>query len=173
MRTHMASLSVPIVSMLAGLAAACGGAAPAPASPPAAKNLFSEAPPYASAPVARTAAAAHAAKGAPAPSFKTPCLSCHKSGGSAPAFSFGGTVYADVTATKGAPDVEVRVLDAKGQSTTTHSDADGNFWLAGAPVAAPIHSGVRSGTKTALMDTDVNNGDCNDCHDAKLPVLLK
>jgi hypothetical protein len=177
LRLSLLPLLLPSLGILAG-AAACGGAAKPPATapapaPPAAKNVFVDAPAYASAPVARSASAAHAAKGAVAPGNKTACLSCHKAGGAAPAFSFAGTVFADTAATKGGADVEVRVLDGKGQSLAVHSDADGNFWLAGAPVATPIHAGVRNGATTALMEPDVNNGDCNDCHDAKLPLVIK
>jgi hypothetical protein len=179
MRMLNASRRLPLFLFLpsfAILAAACGGAAkpasaPAPAS--TAKNVFADSPAYASAPVARSASAAHSAKGASAPGGKTACLSCHKSGGTAPAFTFGGTVFSDPAGTKGGADLEVRVLDGKGQSLAVHSDADGNFWLAGAAVATPIHAGVRNGAQTALMEPDVNNGDCNDCHDAKLPLVLR
>src|SRR5450759_426289 len=89
-------------------AAACGGSSPpAQTAAPADQTLFSDAPAYASAAVAGSAAAAHTAKGSPAPDNKTACLTCHKSGGTAPAFVFAGSVFADGDGKKGAPDIEV------------------------------------------------------------------
>jgi hypothetical protein len=160
--------------VLAATVAACGGAkqtASAPAAAAPAPNVFNDAPPYASAPVARTASAAHAAKAVTVPA-KAACLSCHKDAAKAPVFAFAGTIFADEGGAKGASDVEVRITDGKGKSLAAHSDADGNFWLPGAALASTVHAGARSGAKTALMSVDVS-GDCNDCHDAKFPMTLK
>jgi hypothetical protein len=161
--------------LLGLIGGACGGAksAPSAASAPQPPTVFSDAPPYASAPIARTAAAAHAAKGVPAPDNKAACLSCHKAGGKAAAFTFAGTIYETDAATKGASDVEVRVKDAKGGSFAAHSDADGNFWLAGSALGPSVHAGARTSAKTSVMGVDITGGDCNDCHDAKLPIVTK
>jgi hypothetical protein len=122
--------------------------------------------------MAKTATAAHAAKGLPSPS-KTACLHCHADGASAPPFALAGTLFADDAATKGAGDAEVRAVDSKGSVAIAHTDAEGNFWVAGRALAPTVHAGARSGAKSALMGTDVPAGDRNDCHDAKFPMVLK
>ncbi len=154
-------------------AGACGGSSPpAQTAAPAEKTLFTGAPAYASAPIVASAAAAHAAKGAPAPGNKTACLTCHKAGGTGPAFVFGGSVFADGDGKKGAPDIEVRVVDAKGTAVSVHSDADGNFWAKGDALTGPAHAGARNGVKTKLMHQPLTTGDCNSCHDTNIPMLL-
>jgi hypothetical protein len=180
MRT--ASLFV-VVSTLATFAAACGGGAAqsntgAPAAPAApvaggSGGVFTDATAYASAPPARTAAAAHSAKGVAAPGAKTPCLGCHKDGGAAPAFTFAGTIFADDGMSKGSADVEVRVADASGKGVSAHSDADGNFWVQGPALALPAHAGARVAGKALAMGSVVDKADCNGCHDATFPMLLK
>ena len=170
MRTLVTAVS------LAALAACGGGAqpaAPAQAAAPAAKTVFSDAPAYASQAVAASAASAHAAKKVAPPGKEAGCLTCHKAGGSATQFLFAGTVYADADGKKGQPDVEIRVADALGNTVTVHSDADGNFWSKGtAPLATPAKAGARDTVKTRTMNQPVDKGDCNNCHNADLPILL-
>ncbi len=169
MRTLIVTLSLAAV-------AACGGSQPQPAAPAAAaeKTIFTDAPAYASQPVAASAASAHAAKKQAAPNLSTACLSCHKAGGTAPQFVIAGTVYADAAGTKGAPDVEIRVADASGNGTSVHSDADGNFWVKGTTAfAGPGHAGARDATLTKTMHQPITTGDCNSCHNSDLPLLLK
>ena len=168
------SMRTLALSILLAATAACGGASPPPAAAPAAKTLFTDAPPYASVPaVATSAASAHAAKGAPAPGVKTPCLTCHKAGGTATPFAFGGTVFTDDKMTKGTPDVEIRVVAANGKATSARTDADGNFWAAGDPIALPAHAGARIEPKTVLMGSVVDKADCNGCHDATFPITFR
>jgi cytochrome c553 len=171
MRTLIVTLSLVGVA-----AAACGGSQPsaqAPAVPAAPeKTLFTDAPAYASQAVAASAAAAHAAKKLAVPGKDTACLTCHKAGGTAPEYAFAGTVYADGDGKKGAPDIEVRVVDGAGSATSVHSDADGNFWVKGALLQGPIHSGARSATKTRIMKQAVKTADCNSCHNADIPMIL-
>jgi hypothetical protein len=169
MRNLVASLALAAV-------AACGGSnaqtSATPAAPAAPKTVFADAPPYTSGLPAVTAAAAHAAKKVAAPSIQAPCLTCHKEGGGAPSFAFAGTIYTDEAMSKGSADVEIRIADANGKSASAHSDADGNFWSPGAPIALPAHAGARSGAKTLAMGSIVDKADCNGCHDAKFPMLL-
>src|SRR5262249_24104869 len=135
------------------------------------KTIFSDAPSFAPAPIASTAAAAHAAKKIDPPSKTTACLGCHKEGGTAGAFAFAGTVYADKDAMKGAADIEIRVADASGPSASVHTDAEGNFWWKGRAIKGPAHAGARSSAKTRLMNQPAT-GDCNGCHAADMPILL-
>jgi len=168
----MRDASLAYLFLFALAAAACGGAPKAPSTPPAEKTIFSDAPAFAPAPVASSAAAAHAAKKIAAPSKATPCLGCHKDGGSAPAFSFAGSIYADKEATKGAADVEIRVEDNGAPAVSVHSDADGNFWSKGPALKGPAHAGARSAIKTRIMNQPTTTGDCNSCHAADMPALL-
>lgn len=160
------------------LAAACGGApTPAtkgPAGAPAgdAKTVFTGAPAYASGPVASTAAAAHAAKKLPALTKDTACLSCHKTGGSAPSFVFGGTVFTADDGKTGLADAELRFVDDKGNASSAHSDADGNFWLKGPSVTVETgKAGARKAAVAKAMDVPAS-GNCNECH-ANIPLYVK
>lgn len=156
------------------MAVACGGAAtPAVVPGAAGKTVFSDAPAYASSPVATTAAAAHAAKKLPAPSKETACLSCHKTGGTAPSFVFAGTMYTDDTGKGGLGDAEIRFVDDKGAGSSAHSDADGNFWLKGpSAMADTAKAAARKGAIVKLMEPAVS-GNCNECHAANMPMFVK
>jgi cytochrome c553 len=123
--------------------------------------------------VTSTAAAAHAAKKVAAPSKETACLSCHKTGGSAPSFVFGGTVFAGEDGKAPLADAEIRFVDDKGKASSAHSDADGNFWLAGASVTTETgKAGARKGAVTKAMDVPAS-GNCNECHGANMPMFVK
>ena len=115
-------------------------------APPADTAFFAEAPAYVSAPVASSAAAAHVAKKVSVSMPAVPaCLTCHRAGGRGAPFVFAGTAFADKAATKGAADIEIRIVDAKGNAMTAHTDADGNFWLKGATsLAKPARAGARN-----------------------------
>jgi hypothetical protein len=170
MRTVGASAAI-LVSVL--IAACAGGSTPAPvaANAPAPGGVFASAAPYSNARPEKSAARAHAAKGAAAPGG-TPCLSCHKAGGSAPAFAFAGTVYTDDARSAPNGDAEIAVADASGKEQIAHADEDGNFWMAGAALTLPGHAGARQGAKVVKMGGAVDSADCNGCHDAKFPVAL-
>ena len=92
------------------------------------------------------------------------CLSCHgNGGGSAPEFSFAGTLYdASGNAVSGA---EVRVVDAAGKAMSVTTASNGNFYqFAGSGFDAPGHAGIRNGATTELMTSAVTKGSCNACH---------
>jgi len=165
-----------VVSAAALLACGGGAASNAPATPAAggeAKTAFTGAPAYASAPVATTAAAAHAAKKLPAPSKETACLSCHKTGGTAPSFVFAGTVFSSDDGKSPLADAEVRFVDDKGAASSAHSDADGNFWSKGPSVLTEGgKAGARKGAVTKAMDVPAS-GNCNECHGANMPLYVK
>jgi cytochrome c553 len=173
----MTSRALMLLSVLL-LAAACGGApTPAvkgPAAPAGdAKTAFTGAPAYASSPVASTAAAAHAAKKLAVPSKETACLSCHKTGGTAPSFVFGGTVFTADDGKTALADAEIRFVDDKGTASSAHSDADGNYWLKGPSVTAETgKAGARKGAVTNAMDVPAS-GNCNECHAANMPMYVK
>ena len=142
--------------------------------PPADTAFFAEGPAYASALVATSAAAAHVAKKVSVSMPAVPaCLTCHKAGGRGAAFVFAGTIFADKAATRGAADVEIRVVDAKGVATTVHSDADGNFWAKGAPsLAKPARAGARNAQAVRVQRDPISTGDCNSCHTTTLPLVF-
>ncbi len=96
---------------------------------------------------------------------KQACLGCHVAGGTAPAFSFGGTVFKDVAGTMPASNVEIRIHDLAGNSVSVYTDADGNFFSKAA-FAFPAHTGARDAAATRLMVTLPGNGNCNSnvCH---------
>ena len=88
-------------------------------------------------------------------------------------FVFAGTVFADKAASRGAPDVEIRVVDAKGSAISVHSDADGNFWVkGGAPLAKPARVGARNAAKVLVMHDAATTGDCNSCHTTETPFVF-
>ena len=101
------------------------------------------------------------------------CLRCHKAGGGAVPFLFAGTVFADHAATRGAADVEVRVVDGSGTATSVHSDANGNFWVKGTGSLGKAHAGGRSASSVRTMRAPVSNGDCNHCHTTETPFVLE
>ncbi len=166
-----------------GVAAALLACTPPPPSPsppqpersaPQDTGLFKDRPPYASAPVDISAAAAHKSKKVSVSLPSVPdCLRCHKPGGSAAAFLFAGTVFEDSAASRGAADVEVRVVDANGVGTSARSDADGNFWVRGSgPLAKPAHAGARTARSARVMHGPVATGDCNSCHSTDTPMVI-
>jgi hypothetical protein len=94
---------------------------------------------------------------------------CHGSG-EAPAFLIGGTVYKDYAGTTPNPGVQIRVLDSSGNSASTTSDSNGNFYIRAGQggVAFPAIVGARDATTTRPMVTQLtgNMGSCNQggCH---------
>ena len=132
-----------------------------------AATAFTGAGAYASQQPAVSAKSTHTSKGVGVvPNKDAACLTCHKSGGSGPVFLFGGTAFLDKAGTMVAADKEIRVRSkADGTGYIAHSDADGNFWFK-LTVANfyPATSGLRDGAKASLMTGDINDGDCNACH---------
>lgn len=100
------------------------------------------------------------------------CLTCHDGGGKggAPGFLFAGTVYTDKTAAKVAVGVEVRVLGADGKGLSAHTDANGNFFFRAEDGVAkvPASAGVRNAALARSMTNKINDGNCNQCHDATM-----
>lgn len=104
------------------------------------------------------------------PHTGTDCMPCHSEGSSypaAPVFAFAGTVYFDTG--KGAPGVEVRVIDGAGATSIVYTDEDGNFWRFGGTgtIVWPAHTGVRDAIDSPSMDGSFSDGGCNraSCHD--------
>jgi hypothetical protein len=143
------------------------------APPPVDTAFFAAGPAYASAPVSSSAAAAHIAKKVSVSMPAVPaCLTCHKPGGHGVSFLFAGTIFADKAATRGAPDIEIRVVDAKGVATSVHSDADGNFWAKGGSLAKPAKAGARNASAMRVQRDSVSTGDCNSCHASTSPLVF-
>lgn len=93
----------------------------------------------------------------PAPGPKIVCLDCHKAGGSAPEFSFGGKSVVGAT-------IKVGDLPSVG------CDEDGYFWLKGTPLKAGSKALVGKGDKTKQMSQSLEGiagGSCDavgTCH---------
>ena len=150
-----------------------GEAPPAP-TPEKKVDAFTNAPAFASAPIAKSAVQSHLDKAVgTTPGKSTKCLACH-TGSPGPRFAFGGTAFADMQGTQPAADVEIRVVDASGVAVSVHTDADGNFWAkAQAALASPGYAGDRSATGAKLMKLKLKTAesfDCNSCH-ADQPIV--
>jgi hypothetical protein len=81
---------------------------------------------------------------------------CHGSAVAASPFLIGGTVYTDYKGTTPAPGVEVRIVDAAGNATSTYTGPEGNFYIMSANaggVAFPAVIGARNSTTTRPMIT--------------------
>lgn len=104
------------------------------------------------------------------------CLTCHDGGGKggAPRFLFAGTVYTDKAATTVAVGAEVRVLGADGKGLSAYTDAKGNFFFRAEDGRAnvPAIAGVRNAAVTRSMANKINDGNCNQCHDATMRLSL-
>jgi len=96
------------------------------------------------------------------------CMTCHDGSTDLPVFLFGGTVYTDSTGTKGAANVEVRVIDSAKAAHVVYSDVDGNFYeyATGGAFAFPGHPGVRNAAGSYAMVSDMASAGCNasKCH---------
>jgi len=122
------------------------------------QNAFSGAPAYASNPPTLRANDQHSGTVVTGKS----CLSCHD-GSTCVQFDFAGTVWQAPALTNGAPDVEVRIIDANNYAYDVHSDVDGNFWhRADSTLALPAFSGVRTSDWKAIGS--LNGTSCNTCH---------
>ena len=122
------------------------------------QNAFTGAAAYTSKPPTIRANTQHAT----GPVTGKPCLGCHD-GKTCTKFDFAGTVWQAPALTTGAPDVEVRIIDANNYAYDVHSDADGNFWhRATTDLALPAFSGVRTSTWKAIGT--LNGASCNTCH---------
>ena len=121
------------------------------------QDAWSGAPAYKSAPPAIRANDMHSS-----PVTGQPCLDCHD-GTTCTKFDFAGTVWQAPGKTKGAADVEVRLIDANSYAHSVHSDQDGNFWhRATSDLALPSMSGVRTANWKAVGT--LNGVSCNHCH---------
>ena len=144
-----------------------GGGDAAVDAPPA-TNAFTGANAYVSQQPATSAKQEHVNNGVGVvPDKSQKCLDCHKQGGSGVPFLFGGTAYGDMNGTTPAANKEIRVrTKSNGSPYLSHSDADGNFWFkAQVANAFPAQTGIRDMAKQALMNGDITDGNCNNCHD--------
>jgi hypothetical protein len=98
------------------------------------------------------------------------CIDCHmKSGGEAPLFALGGTVYPSAhepDACNGGPLAAmalVVITGADGKSVTLTPNTAGNFSYQGA-LAKPYKAKVTSMGRERAMIAAQTSGDCNACH---------
>jgi len=95
------------------------------------------------------------------------CLSCHKSGGSAPAFTLAGTVLDGTSSDVAMAGVTIRITDANGTQLSLTTGDNGNFYTDQA-LAFPVATATSSCPNTFPMLSPVQStgGDCNSagCH---------
>ncbi len=103
---------------------------------------------------------------------KQACLDCHKNGGAAMAFAFGGTVFADDAGTTPAPGVEIRLRNDNGTFTSVYSDVHGNFFARTSAATFPAKTGARTAASTAIMVDAVAGGNCNTCHNGAAQAFI-
>lgn len=115
-----------------------------------------------------TLTAAHTGKpGAPAAGDDLNCSQCHKAGGTAPEFAYGGRIYAD---NKPVGDADVLVVVGDAKVGPVKSDADGFFWSSGAALKEGGKAYVRKDTTERPMNQPLGGGEagggCNAtaCH---------
>ena len=112
---------------------------------------------------------AHAGTGGPtAAADNIDCLTCHVAGGlaSAVAFSYGGRIMRGTTP---AANADIIVVNGDEKLGPVKSDADGFFWLVGAPVKSGSKTYVRSAAGSESMSTPLGEGvgascDSANCH---------
>jgi hypothetical protein len=111
-----------------------------------------------------------AAKVPPGPLHRPgqPCVLCHSEEGNAePTFTLGGTVYLDAMSNTPVGNVDVEILDVKGNFFTTTTNCAGNFYVRPDEFtpAFPIWLGLRAGMVYRSMDTaSYREGSCATCH---------
>jgi hypothetical protein len=113
------------------------------------QDPFAGAPAY----VARTGSSSHNAGKS---CIHSGCHGAGGSGGGAPSFFIGGTVYADYKGGTPVAGVEVRIVDAAGHSASTYSGPEGNFYISSSNangVTFPAVVGARDGKTTRPMIT--------------------
>jgi hypothetical protein len=98
------------------------------------------------------------------------CIACHtKSGGEAPLFALGGTVFPtahepdDCNGGAVATMSQVVIKGADGKIITLTPNAAGNFYYSGA-LAKPYTAKVTSMGRERAMIAAQTSGDCNSCH---------
>jgi hypothetical protein len=98
------------------------------------------------------------------------CISCHaRSGGEAPTFSIGGTVYPTLHepdlcyGANSSSGAQVVITGADGRTLTLSPNAAGNFYSE-MVVALPFSAKVVTSAGTRAMVATQTSGDCNSCH---------
>jgi hypothetical protein len=100
------------------------------------------------------------------------CLSCHVSGGQAPSWLFGGTIY-DSAGTTGVAHLQIGIKDGT-KFFSTYSATNGNIWLPTASNTvnwANAEIRLRSATGEKIMGKTATSGDCNSCHSSGNRIL--
>jgi hypothetical protein len=98
-----------------------------------------------------------------------PCLNCHKPGGEAGGrvWKFAGTIYKDSAGKSPASNVEIRVRDKSGKAVSVYSNGEGYFYSDGGNFSFPALTGARNAANTNPMEGEIDNGNCNSCHNGK------
>jgi hypothetical protein len=98
------------------------------------------------------------------------CIACHtKSGGEAPRFALGGTLYPSAHEPDNCnggpltPMARVVITGADGASVTLTPNSAGNFSYSGA-IALPYNAKVTYMGRERAMIAKQTSGDCNSCH---------
>lgn len=97
------------------------------------------------------------------------CMRCHADEPDAPNFAVAGTVYGDRSAEDdcaGVEGAEVVIEDDSGQVVTLTTNRAGNFFLPEdeADLQTPLRASVRFDGRERVMQEEIFNGNCVDCH---------
>jgi hypothetical protein len=104
-----------------------------------------------------------------------PCLLCHSDGGPASSkpFAMAGTVYQDAKGLKGAENVFVQFVDARGSGPVVapQTGPSGNFYVPlqdwadlSYPVRVGLYEKITDKPKTTMKSLIGREGSCNFCH---------
>jgi hypothetical protein len=96
-----------------------------------------------------------------------PCLVCHD-GTTAPAFTFGGTVFLDANSATPVNGATVTLTGADGNATSATTNSAGSFYLTPSDFEPkfPVHvTSVALGATSVTMHSHIGgNGSCGGCH---------
>ncbi len=104
-----------------------------------------------------------------------PCMQCHKSGGSGPQFTLGGTLYDGLNSSNAVNGATLRIIDANGTELALHSTLNGNFYTTQSLTFPLSVSGSSCpDTKKMISPVNANGADCNSagCHDSSFRIHL-
>ena len=98
------------------------------------------------------------------------CAGCHN-GSIGPAFTVGGTLYADRGGAQAVAGVTVTLIDADQNRIDMVAAQNGNFWT-DQPVSFPVTTFASSCPDLVPMSTVADSGDCNGCHSAGAAIAF-
>lgn len=93
----------------------------------------------------------------------TNCQTCHRAGGTGPAWSVSGTLFETSESEAGAAGVTIHVTDRNGQVLSITSNGAGNFYTA-EELALPVRIVLEANGRRVQKPGFTESGSCNACH---------